>query len=711
MKKSFCFFYTACLYIIFPFSIFAQTSWTGSTSTNWITASNWTAGVPTATVDAIVGDANFIGVNQPKISNTANCKSLTIGGTKVASLTLSSTTTIAANIILNSNGTITHTGSSLTVKGNWINNGVYNATGNGCNVIFAGTTQSLQGTVITIFRRLTINAGSITTLNNHVTVSGTSSRCTVKGILDPNESPTFKLTGTTFNVNTNAVIRVKGALFTDNYANSGTVTFSANSTVDYAATALNQTVSSAYTYSTLIISGAGVKTLTANLPALRSAATSNGNISVNSGTFDLAGFTAGRGTSTTGGNFTVAAGAFLKIGGTNTFPANYSTVTLNLTSTVEYNGTNQAVSSRVYGNLKLSSSSGAATKTMPATALLVNGDFTSTIGTGTSVSYTAAANITVDGQVNIGPSTTFSGGSFALSFGGNLTNNGVFTGASGTVTMTGGGSQISGTGSHNFFNLVIAASNVTAAANSNLVIGGNFSTITPGSFTHLTGGTFSLTGLTKSINGAGIALDNFTISGTVSSASTIIVNGNLSVTGGTFTGTTPGEIIMQGNGKTIGGGGSILFSSLEITGSITATSSFSVSQALDVSGTFSANAGTATFSGTSSLNGTANLFSVVINGTSLTMSTGSVLGIANTFTITAGSLNVSSNKPNTVVFNGTGAQTVNAITYHHLTLANGNTKTAAAGITVNGNLTINAATTFNASIFTHTLSGNWINNG
>ena len=57
----------------------------------------------------------------------------------------------------------------------------------------------------------------------------------------------------------------------------------------------------------------------------------------------------------------------------------------------------------------------------------------------------------------------------------------------------------------------------------------------------------------------------------------------------------------------------------------------------------------------------ANLFNVTINGTSLQLSSSSLLGIANNFTITAGVLNVTSTIPNTVNFNGAGAQSVNAI--------------------------------------------------
>ncbi|MEP7375153.1 MAG: hypothetical protein ABI675_17270 [Chitinophagaceae bacterium] len=712
MKKTLFFFLATCLLVLVNSqSILGQTtSWKGTTNTSWTNVANWTAGVPTATLDAIIGDANFTGANQPTTSGTVNCKSLTIGGTKASTLTVSSATTVAGNIQINGNGTITHTNSAFTVKGNWINNGTYNATGTGCSVVFAGTTQSLQGSVVTSFRKLTINAGSVTTLNTNVTVSGASSKTTVIGTLDPNESPTYKLTGTAFTVNANGVIKVKGALFTDNYNNSGTVTLSTNCTVEYAATTVNQTISSAYTYWTLIISGAGTKSLAANLPSLKSTAATYGNITVNSGTLDLGSFTANRGTSTTGGTFTLASGTFLKIGGTTTFPANYATVTLNLTSTVEYYGINQTVSAKTYGNLVLSSSSGAATKTMAATAFTVAKDFTSTIGAGTSVSYTAAAAITVSGNINIGASTTFNGASFTHNIAGNWTNNGTFTGTTSTINMTGSGALISGTGVHNFYNLTITGSNITAAATSAISIGGNLSTTSPGTFTHLTGGTLTMTGTTKTINGTGITLNNLTVTGTISSSSSITIAGNISVTG-SFTGTSPGNILMNGTTKTIGGGGTILFSSLQISGTITASSNFSVSQSLDVSGTFSATAGTATFTGTSTLIGTANLFNVTINGTSLILSVSSVLGIANTFTITTGSLDVNSNKPNTVTFNGTGAQTVNAITYHHLTLANGNTKTAAGGTTVNGNLTINPSTTFSAGSYTHSLLGNWINNG
>jgi fibronectin-binding autotransporter adhesin len=689
-----------------PYFGFSQTSWKGTISTSWSTAGNWTAGVPTATIDAMIGDASFTGANQPTISSTATCKSLTIGGTKTSTLTISRGLTISGNLLINANGAISQGGYSLTLKGNWQNGGVYTATSSYSNVIFAGVNQLINGPVVTHFRRLTINAGSVTTLNTNVTVSGSNSRTSVKGTLDPGTSPTYKLTGTSLTVTSNGKLKVKAGNFTDNYTSSGTVSLNSNSIVEYAATTINQVVSSAFTYSTLMISGGGVKSLAANLPALRALTSSNGNIIINGGTFDLGVYTANRATSVSGGSITVAGGAFLKIGGTNTFPTGFSTNSLEMTSTVEYNGTNQVVSSKIYGHLILSSSAGAAVKTMPASALQIKGDFTMMPGAGTSVATTAAGNMTISGYVSLGTSATFNGGNFQVEVAENWTNNGLFSGASGTVLLSGGGAVIAGAGTNNFNNLNISGNNISATTNIN--VAGNLATITPGTFTHAPGNTMTMSGAAKTITGAGILFSSLAVTGTISTSATIGIDGNLSVSGSfTSTGTT----MMTGVANSISGIGAISFSALQVSGSVTSSSNFTISQSLDISGSFSASAGVATFTGTSTLNGTANLYSVTINGTSLVLSASSVLGIANIFTITAGNLDVISNKPNTVVFNGTGAQNINAINYHHLAFANGGVKTASAGITVNGNITIGASTTFSAGAFTHTLLGSWYNNG
>ena len=52
-----------------------QTIWTGNTSTDWFTATNWTSGVPSSTVSCIINNQ----ANDPVIgSGTASCKNMTI---------------------------------------------------------------------------------------------------------------------------------------------------------------------------------------------------------------------------------------------------------------------------------------------------------------------------------------------------------------------------------------------------------------------------------------------------------------------------------------------------------------------------------------------------------------------------------------------------------------------------------------------------------
>ena len=710
MKTHYPFLFGFIAIILYTSPSYGQTSWRGTTSTAWSVVTNWTAGVPTSTKDAIIGDANFTGVNQPSVNTTASCKSLTVGGTVATTLTLTKNLVVSGNVLFNANATVTHPNSSLTLTGNWTNNGTYTATSNSSNVIFGGVSQIIGGSSLTTFRNITINVGASVTLATNVSASGTSSSFDVKGTFDPGQFPTYTATSTVnFRVYNNGKIRVNAATLAANYNLSGTVTLSPGSIVEYSSTTVNQTVSATYSYSTLIISGTGNKTLTANLPALNSSSAARGNIFVNGGTFDLSTFTANRGTTKTGGSLNVSNGTYLKIGGASNFPSNYNTNTLTLGSNVEYNGTSQTISAQTYGNLVFSSGSGASVKTLPGSAFTVEGNFSSLIGSGTSVSYTAASNITLNGNVSIGVSTTFNGSSFSHTIGENWVNNGTFTGGTSTIIFNGPSSTISGSGTENFNNVSFSGSGITAASGTTLNVSGNISTSGAGQFTHASGGLITMTGAAKSITGTNIIFNDLTVSGSITTNSSFTINGNLAVSGSISA--SAGTINMLGASKTISGAGAIIFSTLQLTGTITTASNFSISTLLDVSGTFSASAGTATFTGTSVLSGTANLFNVTLNGTSLQLSATSVLGIANIFTITAGTLNVSATLPNTVNFNGTGAQNINAIAYNNLILSNGNTKTAAGGITVNGNLTISTSTTFAGGSYTHTILRNWVNNG
>ncbi|WP_343667968.1 hypothetical protein [Chitinophaga sp.] len=683
-----------------------QTSWIGGVSTAWNNSANWTAGVPTATVDAVIGDANFTGPFHPNISTSSVCHSLTISSNNSPVLSISKGLTIAGDLNLNAGGTISQKGVTVTIKGNWNNSGTYTTTSTNSKVTFGGTTQSINGNATT-FRRLTINAGSTVTLNVNTSVSGAMS---VSGTFLPAENATPEVVSGsgTLSVGATGILKVNASTFAGNYGLSS-ISLSAGSTVDYSATLVNQTIRETLTYSTLTISGSGTKTPAGNLNALNSTTSTAGIINVKTGTLDLSTFTANRGTSVAGGSILVANGATLKLGGTTTFPANYSTVSLSLTSTVEYSGTNQTVAAATYGNLTLSASSGTIVKTMPATDFIVAGNFVSNINAGTSLTFTGASNITFSGNVTIGASTTFNGSTFNYNLGGNWINNGTFTGNTSTVLMNAPGSSISGSGTQNFNNLTIGASNITAPATTTINLSGNLATTGPGEFTCASGNTFTMSGTSKTITGTNIVFDNLTVSGSVTASNDLTITGNLSVSG-TLTG-SGNTITLSGASKTISGAGTVNFNSLVASGSITTAINFSIGSSLYVSGTLTASAGTATFTGTSSLTGTANLFNVNLNGTSLQLSTNAVLGIANTYTVTSGTLNVTSTAPNTVNYNGSGAQTVTASTYGNLTLSNGSTKTAGGNISVNGDLTIATSTTFSGSTATVTVMGNWYNNG
>lgn len=678
---------------------FAQTSWKGTSSTSWSNASNWTNGIPSSSTAVTIGDASFTGTFQPKISKTAKCKSLTIGaGTKTSTLTVNRSLTVSGTITIGSNGTITHSGYTISLTGNWVSTGTYNATGSSVTVIFAGASQSISGA--TTFRKLTINSGSTTTLSSNAAVSKAFS---VSGIFDPS-TYLLTLTGSSFSVNASATIMVKASSFSGNY--SVNPSLNSASTVDYASSAINQTVA-ALSYGTLKISGGTVKTLAANTTPLSSSSTT-GNITITAGTLDLSSFTLNRGTSVAGGSFSMSSSTTLKIGGTNTFPANYSTVNLASLCTVEYNGTNQTVSNQSYGNLTFSSGSGAATKTMPATALVVANDFTSAIGSGTSVSFTASGAITVKGNTTIGASTTFNGGSGSHTLAGNFTVNGTFTGGTSTITTSGAGMVIAGSGTLNFNNLTVTGLGITASATA-ISVSGNLSTSGPGTFTHNTGGALTMTGSSKTISGLDITFYDFTITGSVTTTSSFTITSNLAVSG-SFS-ATAGTVQMTGAGKTISGAGSITFYALRVSGTVSTAISFSMRSDLSGIGKLTATAGTLSFISTSSFAGGHDLFNVTINGTKLQLGTNAIMGVAGTFSILAGTFDVTTSVPNTVNYNGSGLQSVTSTTYSNLTMSVGGTKTAIGGFTVNNDLTIGTGTTFSASLFTHIVSNNWINNG
>ena len=109
-------------------------------------------------------------------------------------------------------------------------------------------------------------------------------------------------------------------------------------------------------------------------------------------------------------------------------------------------------------------------------------------------------------------------------------------------------------------------------------------------------------------------------------------------------------------------------------------------------------------SGTVANGGTLNASAAVTNSATLQGDGTYNLGgsFTNTGTFTAGA--------STVIFRGSGTQTIPSLTYYNLQTATGGTKTAGGALTVNGDLTIGSSSTFDAGTYTHTIYGNWINN-
>ncbi len=406
-------------------------------------------------------------------------------------------------------------------------------------------------------------------------------------------------TGSTFTINALGRIKVYAATFSGNYSIPPT-TINARGIVDYASSSVNQTID-ALGYGTLTITGGSLKTLAANT-TLQSTSNTGGNVNVNAGTLDLGGFTLNR-NAAGGGTFTVSNGAQLIIGGTNSFPANYNTTTLGASSTVLYGGDNQTITAKTYGHLIVSGTAGNVVKTFPATAMTVAGNFSSTVGTATSVTFNANAAITITGNISIGANTIFNGGAATHILAGNWTNNGTFNGNTSTIRLNGASKLISGAGVQNFNNLTIAGNGVTCSSG-NVTLTGNLVTTGTGTFTHNTGNTITFPVRPKRITGTGINLFNVVVSGSISTTASFTINGDFT-NSGTFN-ATAGTITFSAASPTISGAGTTTFFGIIASGTLNTAINFSMRSNLSGAGKLKATAGTISFIGTSTVSGLMN---------------------------------------------------------------------------------------------------------
>lgn len=689
------------------------TSWRGTVSTAWENAANWTNGVPTATVGAVLGDG--AATRQPTISSAVTVASISFRSTAAITLTIGTGGSLTVlgdvsgtwnanrrhtiaigtqSVLINgsfSSGTnnlrrinVTLTTGTLNIRGNYLGTG--QLTFNGAGYLYIGGNYTATGAFTrgtgTVTYDGTGNQTVRATTYYNLVVNKTAGTANLTGATTV--AGNFTVSQGTLNLGANTLtVSGNNMSFTVN----GTITGTGAITLSGTNQQINGTGTISSTGNLSLTTGAKTILPTANLtiasPIILGSATvavtvtNNGTITSTS----ASGITASLGTTTwvNGENSILnVAGPLLTTG----------TLTADATpNTVNYNGTAaaQIVKATTYHNLTIT-----------------KGTQTATLG----------GAITVNGNLTIA-SGTLAASTYAMTLNGNFSNAGTFNGNSGSVTMAGTNATISGTGAYNFNTLTVTGDGVTVDPNTTLIIADNLTTSGAGSFVHIPGGSgmITMTGTAKSINGDNIKLDDLNVTGSVTMDSSIGMAGNLTVSG-SFTGATGTTLTMIGDNSTISGAGTISLSSLSVLNTIGVTSNVQINQNLS-GGTIIATNGTFTFNGAPSLlSGTANLYNVVVsNGATLRLTTNSQLGIANALTLTGTLDAVNGGVPNTVVYNGTGAQTVVSTTYHNLTLTNGNTKTANGALTVNGNLTIGSGTTFSAGTYTHTVQGNWTNNG
>ena len=271
-------------------------------------------------------------------------------------------------------------------------------------------------------------------------------------------------------------------------------------------------------------------------------------------------------------------------------------------------------------------------------------------------------------------------------------------------------------------------------SSSGTVTMGTFQVDNGGTYTHST--TSGVPGTTKSL-GSTSTLDfayagaqtvaaltyghlKLSTSGTKTlAAGTTGIAGNLTVGGTAVGNATTNSATVDFNGGGAQNVGAILYHNLTFSNAGTKTFA---SGSTPIAGTFtisgSAAADATTNSSIINYNGAGAQTIRAINYHNLTLSTSGTktfsagtTGIASLFTIAGTATADATTNSSTISFNGSGAQNVNAITYYHLTVSGGNTKTAAGALTVNGDLTISGSTTLAAGSYTHVVQGNWSNSG
>ncbi|MEI6678011.1 MAG: cadherin-like domain-containing protein, partial [Mariniphaga sp.] len=635
-------------------------TWTGTTSTDWHTASNWCNGtLPTSATNVTIPS----GGNQPSITGTAACNNIIVNSG--ATLTVSSTGTLSVF------GAITKTG-TITLS-------------TGSNVNYAGASQTV---IAMSYANLQLTGSGTktlttsTTFGGDLTLGGTASATTVEattigGNLTVGTGTTFATGGTnsTNTLTANGTTSVTGTL---TLANTGNKTFSNNVTINSGGV-WNETGNSAINFSgnltnnaTTFTSNSGTHTFSGTSKTISGSTTTSipslaiTGTATNSGTLTV-------GTALTGaGTLTNSATGTLNIGGTSTITALTSTAVGN---TVNYTGGTQTVKPTTYDNLTLS---GTNTKTITGLST-INGNFT-TSGT---ISVTATTTLTIGGNVTLGTGTTFIAGSFTHNIGGDWANNGAtFTSTGSTINFNKSGAQsIGGSAAIAFNNITLSGSGTksfskAATISGNLTINGTIANLN----------TFNLASATLTYGATPQSAMGDTYGSTTSSATNKsdtyfsgsgILTVGISCTPGTWLGTTSTDWNIASNWC----------------GGVPTASTNVVIPNVTNKPTIGAAGGLCN--------------NITINSSAILTITGS-----NTLIVSGNWANSGTFTGNTstVNFNGT-TQSIGAGPFYNLTLSGTGTKTLGAATTANGALAINSGVTLATANNGLTLGGNFVNSG
>ena len=666
----------------------AQTTWTGAVSADWGVAGNWSAGVPTASVDAVVPTG---APNQPSTAGVAGatCRDLALNAG--ATLTIAPSFPLAAARSVTFSGNITG-GGLLRFVGNF----AANAGGAGAIGASIEIAKTLSGSVgvtssWSVTGDLTHTSGAFLVAQNVSYVVNVSGNAAFQGgTLGVFATGTIEVAGdVTFSGTT-----VTGAVPTIRCGGNWTANSSfapAGGLAVMSGTGA-QSIAGAGSFWTLTINASSVTTSPVPL-TIGGTLTVNGTLSMPAATLDV------------NGSFTVGATGSVDLGaGTHTFAQNY-TVNGNVTAsgTLVFDSAAFTTAASVVPFPNVVIAKGSTSGVTVGSAWTVTGNLVQTSG-GFNVASAAAFVVSVLGNatfqggtlgvaaigtIDVAGDVTFSGTSATgntptIRCAGNWSANASYAPAGGLVVMSGTGAQsIAGAGL--FATLTIDGTSVTTSPVS-LTVAGPLTvngTLSMPAATLDANGSFTV-GATGSVDlGAGTHTfaQNYTVNGNVTASGTLVFDSAAFTTAASVV-PFPNVVIAKGStsGVTVG-------SAWTVTGNLVQTSGgFNVASAaafvVSVLGNATFQGGTLGVAAIGTIDVAGD---VTFSGTSATGNTPTIRCAgnwsANASYAPAGGL---------VVMSGTGAQSIaGAGLFATLTIDGTSVTTSPVSLTVAGPLTVN----------------------